>query len=103
MKISSTQQLSALLIFTGFIILSIGAIIRKISGGSDFEVFVEGFILVIGIFVWGCTGIVWIMQKEVPQFVPVRGKGAVLLGYLMIISCWGMAIYGLLLILLRVF
>ena len=100
-KFTSTQALSMVTITAGFLILSIGALLKKIGTGSKLELFAEGIIVVTAFFIWGCTGIVWIVRREAPQGIILRGKPAVILGLILVISSWGISLYGLYLVIMR--
>ncbi len=46
-------------------------------------------------FLQGCAGLVWFIRKEAVQLIPLRGKPAQLLGAIVLIWGWGLAIFSL--------
>ncbi|MCP4140543.1 MAG: hypothetical protein GY755_09680 [Chloroflexi bacterium] len=51
----------------------------------------EHIALVLGFFLWGCTGYIWFYRKIAYQAITVRGKPAQVLGVIMMGS-WVIAI-----------
>jgi hypothetical protein len=93
--ILSTNTLTLICTLVGFLILWVGSLIKERGTGSEFEFYVEGVLLVLGFFLWGCTGLVWMVRKEAPQIVPVKGKPALVMGLMLVIFTWSIALYGI--------
>lgn len=58
-----------------------------------------GTLAVFFIFLlWGAAGLVWILRREMSQFIfVITGTPAVLFGIFMMLGCWGLAVYDLVL------
>jgi hypothetical protein len=59
--------------------------------GQAYEYFVLSFLLAL----WGLGGWVVVKRRELPPFIAVRENQAVVYGILIMILCWGLALYGL--------
>ena len=56
---------------------------------------VNPLIVFLFCFLHGCTGLVWFIRKEAAQLIPLRGVSAQVLGLVLLIVGWGLAILTL--------
>jgi len=92
-----TQHLVVLPIAIGISVLLIALGLGKTSHiGNQ----IGRFLLPLGFFVWGFTGLPMILRKEVPWLITIRGWAAVAQGVFLMLGSWSIAII-LLVVLLR--
>ena len=56
---------------------------------------VDPWVIFFFFFSAGCTGLLWLIRKEAPQVITLRGGSAQVLGATLLIAGWGLAIYTL--------
>ena len=88
-----------------FVLLAFGQVALFVLGGKellrennvlfDTVVRVSAFIM---FFLFGCAGIVGIIRQEFRQIIPIKGKTAQVIGFVIWIFSWAMALYVLYLI-----
>lgn len=88
---------------SGYLVMYLGVIINERGSDTELEYFFERMFFILGLIIWGCTGLVWMIRKEAPQAIPVKGRLAVILGISLFISTWSMAVYGIFLIFFSIF
>jgi hypothetical protein len=73
-------------------------IILKIRGSdtiTPFYYYLQGLLASLTFFLWGCIGVLWIIRREAPQFIPLRGRPAVILGSILVALSWSVALYAI--------
>lgn len=80
---------------SGFLILYLWSLLKDyIFSGKSYEFF-DGFVVALAFLIWGYMGLFWAYRRQVPQVVIVKGKPAYIIGMLIMIVCWSLAIYSL--------
>jgi hypothetical protein len=88
--------LDSLLILIGFLIIG-SATLAKLYFPDKLPLRLDALALIITLVLWGIVGLLWVIRREVYQFVfKIEGTLAVLWGLGILISCWGGALYLLL-------
>ena len=83
----------ALLILIGFLIIGLTTL-AKLHIPDKLPVRLEALALIAALILWGVVGLLWIIHREVYQFVfKIKGALAVFWGIGVLISCWGGASY----------
>jgi hypothetical protein len=90
----STNTLTLICGLTGFIILWVGLRVRENGPGTEVTYYTEMLLLVLGFYIWGWMGVVWAVRRDAPQFIRVRGRSAVIVGLILVISAWSIALYA---------
>ncbi|MCI0520716.1 MAG: hypothetical protein L0Z70_10745 [Chloroflexi bacterium] len=100
----SLSKWSLLLFLLGFGLLFLFSKIRGPITANNPANWVDSFVIAFAFFAWGCVGFLWAYRREAIQGLGViRGTPAFILGLLLMVSGWGLALYGLLLGVKRIF
>ena len=95
MNKANVMKWSFYLSITGFLILYLWSLLKEyVFSGNSYD-FLDGFVLALGFLIWGCLGLFWADRRQVPQIVTVKGKPAYIIGLLMMMGCWSLAMYSL--------
>jgi hypothetical protein len=87
LKNSRIEVLNAIIICIALLFVYLGTIIDDILSIKSYEIKFSGFM--IGILIFSFAGILQVYRKEAPGFMnPIRGKLAVINGWLVFISCF---------------
>jgi hypothetical protein len=78
-----------------FIVLGIWFFLIRDLLKINFYPFLDYYVLALAFFIWGYLGLFWAYRRQVPQVVMVKGKPAFIIGMFMMIGCWSLSIYSL--------
>ena len=90
-----TRWLSAIFVALPVLILAVYFGIRDVYYFNRPVNSLDYFILALSFFIGGLTGIVYIVRREFPQVVIMRGTLAVIFGMFITVLGWGIAMYSL--------
>ena len=83
----------ALLILIGFLVIGLTGL-AKFYIQDKLPMRLEALALIVTLILWGIVGLLWIIRRETYQFVfKIKGAPAVFGGALILISCWGGALF----------
>lgn len=86
LKNTRIEVLNVIIICIAFLFIYLGTIIDDLLSLNSYDVKFSGFM--IGILIFSSAGILQVYRKEAPGFMnPIRGKLAVVNGWLVFISC----------------
>lgn len=95
MNKANVMKWSFYLSISGFLILYLWSLLKEYVFISETYRFLDGYVVALGFFIWGCLGLFWAYRRQVPQIVMVKGKPAYIIGMFMMIGCWSLVIYSL--------
>lgn len=90
-----TRWLSSIFVALPVLILAVYFGIRDVYYFSRPVNSLDYFVLALAFFISGLTGIVYIVRKEYPQVVILKGTLAMIFGMFITIFGWGIAMYAL--------
>jgi len=98
-KTFSTNSLTLLTILIAIAIAYLGIQVREYGFIAEPYIYMFNTLLIFAVFfLLGCTGALWVIRKEAPQIIQLRGKSAVIFGLVMMIGSWIIAMYALILL-----
>lgn len=68
-------------------------LIREYLFKSEAYEFLDGFVVSIGLLIWGFLGYFWMYRRQIPQLVTIKGKPAYIMGMIMMIVSCSISIY----------
>jgi hypothetical protein len=83
----------------GFILAGLLPIISKFTNDTFPGVSIDlinSIFAACALFLLGCVGIIWVIRQEAPQIILMKGRSATLLGWLVALIFWGLALYKIL-------
>jgi hypothetical protein len=94
----SLRKWTLCLSLSGFGLLFLYLKIRGSITANNPASWVDSFVIALAFFAWGCVGFLWAYRREAIQGLGViRGASAFILGLILMVSSWGLALYSLLL------
>ena len=93
MNKANVQKWSFVLGLTPLLFLFFWSLFREHIFSNTSYNFLDNFVGSLGYLVWGFLGFFWVYRKQVPQFVTVRGRPAVIMGSFMMLVCWYVSIH----------
>ena len=95
MNKANVMKWSFYLSISGFLILYLWSLLKEYVLINEVYEFLDGYVVALGFFIWGWLGLFWAYRRQVPQIVMVKGKPAYIIGMFMMVGCWSLAIYSL--------
>ena len=85
---------TVILSLSGLLIPYLWSLLKEYVFSGETYKFVDGYIVALAFFIWGYLGLFWAYRRQVPQIVMVKGKPAFIMGTIMMIVGWSLALYS---------
>lgn len=94
MRKASLMKWTVILSLSGLLIPYLWSLLKEYVFSGETYKFVDGYIVALAFFIWGYLGLFWAYRRQVPQIVMVKGKPAFIMGTIMMIVGWSLALYS---------